>query len=124
MFDDSGYTYSAKFKDQHTFDKRVTVAQRLKEKYPDRLPVIVEKLAKSDAPDITKKKYLVPCDMPVSKFIYELRKQMRVKPESAIFVFVNNTMPPNSALMSHIYTHYHDDDGFLYITYSGENTFG
>lgn len=27
-------------------------------------------------------------------------------------------------LMSHIYAKYKDEDGFLYITYSGENTFG
>jgi hypothetical protein len=29
-----------------------------------------------------------------------------------------------AALMSHIYEKYKDEDGFLYITYSGENTFG
>jgi GABA(A) receptor-associated protein len=26
--------------------------------------------------------------------------------------------------MGHIYEKYKDEDGFLYITYSGENTFG
>ncbi len=26
--------------------------------------------------------------------------------------------------MSHIYEKYKDEDGFLYVTYSGENTFG
>lgn len=29
-----------------------------------------------------------------------------------------------AALMSSVYQDYKDDDGFLYITYSGENTFG
>ena len=29
-----------------------------------------------------------------------------------------------AALMSDVYEDHKDDDGFLYITYSGENTFG
>lgn len=29
-----------------------------------------------------------------------------------------------AALMSQVYEHQKDEDGFLYITYSGENTFG
>lgn len=29
-----------------------------------------------------------------------------------------------AALMSHVYERYKDEDGFLYVTYSGENTFG
>ena len=31
----------------------------MREKYPDRIPVIVERAAGSDIPDIDKKKYLV-----------------------------------------------------------------
>ena len=38
-------------------DKRREVADRIRAKYPDRIPVIVEKAPKSDAPDIDKKKY-------------------------------------------------------------------
>lgn len=32
--------------------------------------------------------------------------------------------PPAAALMSSVYEDHKDEDGFLYITYSGENTFG
>ena len=45
-------------------------------------------------------------------------------PEKAIFIFVNDTLPPTAALMSAIYQEHKDKDGFLYVTYSGENTFG
>lgn len=31
---------------------------------------------------------------------------------------------PSAALMSSVYEDHKDEDGFLYITYSGENTFG
>ena len=35
----------------------------MREKYADRIPVIVEKAAGGDIPDIDKKKYLVPTDL-------------------------------------------------------------
>ena len=31
---------------------------------------------------------------------------------------------PAAALMADVYSDHKDEDGFLYITYSGENTFG
>lgn len=34
------------------------------------------------------------------------------------------TPTPPAALMSSVYEDHKDEDGFLYITYSGENTFG
>lgn len=56
--------------------------------------MIVEKAPKTDAPDIDKKKYLVPNDITVGKFVFEIRKHMTLPPEKAIFLFVNNTLPP------------------------------
>lgn len=44
------------FKEEHTLEKRNDVAQKIRSKYPDRVPVIVEKSAKGDAPPIDKKK--------------------------------------------------------------------
>ena len=88
------------------------------------LQVIVEKAEKSDIPDLDKKKYLVPADLTVGQFVYVIRKRIKLSPEKAIFVFVNNVLPPTAALMSSIYDEHKDDDGFLYIAYSGENTFG
>ena len=41
-----------------------------------------------------------------------------------VFIFINNILPPTASLMSTIYEEQKDSDGFLYITYSGENTFG
>jgi len=116
---------SKSFKQEFPFERRAEVAARIRSKYPDRIPVIVEKAPKSDAPDLDKKKYLVPCDITVGKFVFEIRKHMKLSSEKAIFLFVNKDVyPPTAALMSHIYEKYKDEDGFLYITYSGENTFG
>ncbi|ESR62976.1 hypothetical protein CICLE_v10017176mg [Citrus x clementina] len=105
-------------------ERRLAESARIREKYPDRIPVIVEKAEKTDVPDIDKKKYLVPADLSVGQFVYVVRKRIKLSAEKAIFVFVKNTLPPTGALMSAIYEENKDEDGFLYMTYSGENTFG
>ncbi|KAI8465593.1 MAG: autophagy protein [Monoraphidium minutum] len=112
------------FKQEHSLEKRQAEAGRIREKYPDRIPVIVEKAEKSDIPDIDKKKYLVPADLTVGQFVYVIRKRIKLSPEKAIFIFISNVLPPTAALMPSVYEDHKDDDGFLYITYSGENTFG
>jgi GABA(A) receptor-associated protein len=86
--------------------------------------VICEKVEKSDIPSIDKKKYLVPSDLTVGQFVYVIRKRIKLAPEKAIFIFVNDVLPPTNSLMSAIYDQHKDKDGFLYVTYSGENTFG
>ncbi|KAL4384402.1 hypothetical protein GQ457_15G004380 [Hibiscus cannabinus] len=112
------------FKLEHPLERRQAEAARIREKYPDRIPVVVERADKSDVPDIDKKKYLVPADLTVGQFVYVVRKRIKLGPEKAIFVFVKNILPPTAAMMSAIYEENHDEDGFLYMTYSGENTFG
>jgi len=113
-----------KFKDQHPFDKRKAESARIRTKYPDRIPVIAEKSATSSIADIDKKKYLVPSDLTMGQFVYVIRKRIKLAPDAAIFIFVNNTLPPAAELMSKIYKDQADEDGFLYVTYSGESTFG
>nr|VDD24262.1 unnamed protein product [Brassica oleracea] len=112
------------FKLSNPLEVRMTESTRIREKYQDRVPVIVEKAGQSDVPDIDKKKYLVPADLTVGQFVYVVRKRIKLGAEKAIFVFVKNTLPPTAALMSAIYEEHKDEDGFLYMTYSGENTFG
>ncbi|KAG2637276.1 autophagy-related protein 8A-like [Panicum virgatum] len=112
------------FKMEHDLVKRQSESARIRDKYPDRIPVIVEKAGKTDVPEIDKKKYLVPADLTVGQFIYVVRKRIKLSPEKAIFVFVKDTLPPTASLMSAIYEENKDEDGFLYMTYSGENTFG
>ncbi|POR35009.1 Autophagy-related protein, partial [Tolypocladium paradoxum] len=117
-------TMRSKFKDEHPFEKRKAEAERIRQKYADRIPVICEKVEKSDIATIDKKKYLVPSDLTVGQFVYVIRKRIKLSPEKAIFIFVDEVLPPTAALMSSIYEEHKDEDGFLYITYSGENTFG
>lgn len=112
------------FKEKFDFEKRLDESIRIKKKYPDRIPVIVEKAESCNMPDINKHKYLVPDDLTVSQFIYVIRKRIKIKPEEAIFLFINNSLPASSSLMSDVYENNKDKDNFLYCLYQNESTFG
>lgn len=116
-----------KFKD-YPFQQRYAESARVLAKYQGRVPVIVEKTENSTVPSLNKMKYLVPFDLTVGQFMFVIHKQMKNSvnhsPEQAIFLFVNGKIPATSANFGHIYDTNKDKDGFLYITYSGENTFG
>jgi GABA(A) receptor-associated protein len=74
--------------------------------------------------DIDKKKYLVPADLTCGQFVYVIRKRLKLPPEQAIQLFINGIIPSTAALLNTIYEEHKDEDGFLYISYCGENTFG
>lgn len=48
---------------------------------------------------------LIRCfqDLTVGQFVYVIRKRIKLAPEKAIFIFVNEVLPPAAALMSAIY---------------------
>jgi GABA(A) receptor-associated protein len=115
---------SSSYKSIHPFEKRKAEADRIRERYPARIPIIVERSSKSDVPDIDKKKYLVPADLTVGQFVYVIRKRIKLRAEKAIYVFVKHALPPTAACMASLYDEHKDDDGFLYMTFAGENYFG
>ena len=112
------------FREKHSFDERLQQSSKIMVKYPDRLPIICFKHPESKIQQIDKEKYLVPSDLTIGQFIFVIRKRIKLNPEVGLFLFVNDSLPPTAALMSIVYDRYKNEDGFLYITYSGENTFG
>nr|CCC91676.1 putative microtubule-associated protein 1A/1B, light chain 3 [Trypanosoma congolense IL3000] len=112
------------FKDTHSLMRRQKDAAKVREKHPHHFPVICEKVHNSDIADLDKCKFLVPSDLTVGQFVMVLRKRVQLEAESALFVYINDTVLPSSAQMADIYTKYKDEDGFLYIKYSGEAALG
>jgi hypothetical protein len=99
----------------------------LLKKYPDRIPVIIEKC---NFLNLTNNKYLLPKQMYVSYFLSIIRTKMNKTFDSkkAIFTFVKSG---NSYFLinlneniENIYNQYKEPDGFLYIKFGIENTFG
>ena len=124
--------------DANDLEARKASAALIRAKHPDRIPVIVHK-REGDAslPDIDKRKFLVPSDLTIGQFMYVIRKRIKLAPEQAIFLFVaaatdepgrahaaKGTLPPSAATLQAVYDQHCEDDGFLYMTYSGENVFG
>ncbi|GMP87359.1 hypothetical protein CsSME_00039760 [Camellia sinensis var. sinensis] len=117
------------FKQEFSFEERSEESRDMIAKYPDRVPnvtlqVVVERYSNTDLPEIEKKKYLVPRDMSVGQFIHILSCRLRLAPGKALFVFVNSTLPQTSSLMESVYKTLKEEDGFLYMCYSSEKTFG
>ncbi|XP_019675644.1 gamma-aminobutyric acid receptor-associated protein-like 2 isoform X2 [Leopardus geoffroyi] len=151
------------FKEDHSLEHRCVESAKIRAKYPDRVPVIVEKVSGSQIVDIDKRKYLVPSDITVAQFMWIIRKRIQLPSEKAIFLFVDKTVPQSrvhssghcpptsphlpspagkernpgpvearglqsrwvtSLTMGQLYEKEKDEDGFLYVAYSGENTFG
>lgn len=113
------------FKKKFPFENRLNESIRIRTKYPDRIPIICEKATdKKDVPYIDKNKYLVSNDLTIGQFIYVIRKRLKLLPEYALFIFISGSIPPSSALICSLYEESKDADGFLYISYSKENTFG
>jgi GABA(A) receptor-associated protein len=77
-----------------------------------------------NTPELDKHKYLVPGDIHVGEFVNIIRKRIKVDSQKAIFLLVNNILPPTASLISSVYNEHKDEDGFLYIVYTLENTFG
>jgi GABA(A) receptor-associated protein len=110
---------------KNSFEARLEESTKIKEKYVDRIPVIIEKhISATNIAKIDKSKYLVPSSMTLAQFLVVIRKRVQLAPEQSIFFFINNTLQPTSSTMSEIYNNFHDKDGFLYLNYTSENTFG
>ncbi len=112
------------FKVTHSFSDRVKESKRIMDKYPDKIPVICERNFSSTLPTIDKHKFLVPTDLTIGQFIYVIRKRIKITPQEAIYLFIKGNMPPSNETMNITYSKYRDEDGFLYISYTNENTFG
>lgn len=113
------------FKKVNSFEKRKEESCRICKKHSDRVPIVVCRNIKDDnIAEIDKQKFLVPKDMTIGQFVYVIRKRINLKSEQALFVLINNSLQPSNKLLEEIYKDCKDDDGFLYVIYSSENTFG
>ena len=111
------------FKDKYSLEKRLNESTTIVSKYPNRIPIIVERFNRS-LPEIDRKKYLAPSDLSVGNFMYVIRKRIKLKPEKSLYLFFNNKLLPVNILLGSAYDKHKDDDGFLYIKYCEESTFG
>lgn len=109
---------------QISLDERSMNSKELLEKYPERVPVLVDKHYRSTISDISKHRFLVPKETNISKFIYQLYQYIILDQNKSIYLFIDGDLPKPTESIGNLYNYHKNDDGFLYISYSGENVFG
>ena len=112
------------YKLERTFEDRVRESRAMLTKYSDRIPIIIHPKSTQD-PKIDKHKYMAPRNLSFSQLFYVIRKRLHMDSSKGLFFFLeNNTLVIASSVIEEVYARYADEDGFLYICYSIENTFG
>jgi GABA(A) receptor-associated protein len=104
-----------------SFEDRVALSTNIKERHPDRIPIII----RTTDFVMNKYKFLSPNNITIHQLLLSIRKSIeKLKPHEAVFLFINNSVPNNSSLISEIYNEHKDRDGLLYITLTKESVFG
>lgn len=105
--------------------ERLKTSQVILEKYPNRVPLIIQPSKNDrDSFPIDKSKYITPRDLSLMQLQQIIRKRVHFPAEKALFMFINNKIYPITSLVGAIYDTNKDADGFLYVTYCQESTFG
>ena len=117
------------YQDLVAYEKRCIESNRLCEKYPGYVPVIVN--SNNRDIKIAKHKYLVPRETYCSRLMVSMRTQMSVESYQAMFLFVDDTLLDNMRTIGEIYDKYllknkitSSGDKYFYVNLSMENTFG
>lgn len=122
-------TITSNYKKTTPLEERKQKSCKMTTLYPDRIPVIVE-MSPSSASYSSyvaashKVKYLVPYDVTMGQFVKILRDKLKIQPATALFFFINNKIFPITSPIGNIYKEQVDEDGFLYIEFCEESTFG
>ena len=98
------------------------LGSRLIAKHPGRIPVICKP---HEGVELTRTKFLVDGNSHVGDFMAMIRSHVKLNRFEAVFLFVNNTLLPNSCTFNAAYQEHMDKtDEMLYIHIRKEATFG
>ncbi|XP_025970765.1 microtubule-associated proteins 1A/1B light chain 3C-like [Dromaius novaehollandiae] len=114
------------FKQRKSLATRMHEVTEIRIKYPNKIPVVVERYQKEkNLPPLSRSKFLVSQDLPLSQFAVTLRTRLCLAPSQTFYLLVNNRGLPNmTATMQELYRDHKDEDGFLYLTYASQEVFG
>jgi len=113
---------TSQFKSQYTLEERKKQSSTILTKYKDSVPIYIDFTNLSKP--IEKSKFVIPNGFTVGQLLTAIRMKMTLNPACALFIFINNRLIPVTSNISSIYEINKDEDGFLYVCCSEENTFG
>ena len=139
----STYKTSLDFKKNLSLEDRKSQSYNIISKYSDRIPIICDAYHKKDqwtlhpkyltpvknidnTPDLNTIKYLFPGTYNMGSILVVIRNRLKLAPEQGFTLFVGDEMviPAYNRTIKEYYDEFKDEDGFLYIKYACEATFG
>ncbi|CAG9321493.1 unnamed protein product [Blepharisma stoltei] len=113
------------FKLDNKLSRRSTESSQMLQKFPSRIPIVLEKAWNSRLSQLPKSKFMCPGEYTEQQFVTCVRKKLALGSETALFVFVNGVdLIAGNSLMSDVYNKEKDDDGFLYMVYCEQDVLG
>merc|ERR1711862_622733 len=107
-----------------SFEERCKLSQKLMTENKLRVPFIVEKHAKAKIKSTSKVKFLVPKAFKVVHFLQILQKDMDLRKDSSIYLFIKDRLIKQDMVIGDVYEKYKDHDGFVYANYAELPSFG
>jgi len=102
---------------------RLKKSRSILRRYPDKIPIIIN----SNTPEIklTSTNFIIPDNMTMLMFVCYIRKNITLNQNQSIYIFTEkNTLIPCSYSLNRVYNEYKNQDGYLYLTLTLEETFG
>ena len=139
------------FREEFTFAQRLAETRKQLDKYPNRIPIVIEDDKRTPLVRIAdrKRKFLVPREFTFGELMFVIRKRAKIEPHQALILFVDQQgncygnsnsnsnsnsngnnggrmliLPPTSMTIGNIYRLHRDPDNFVYLKCTTENVFG
>jgi GABA(A) receptor-associated protein len=110
------------FKERLSLEERKQQSANILTKYPSSVPVFID--SSSMHKMIDKPRFVIPDGFTIGQLMTSIRARMKMNAATALFVFIDNQLIPVTSVISSLYVSHKDEDGYMYVCCSEENTFG